>query len=330
MSLVTVRLQWPGGISTSIRCHDEHVDYDDFDRVTRAWRRFVRDQWIPRTEEIHDPEYETQQRQTLVERWATAEQSFRDAYERKASEHDEPAFEFDNHEPCCQGPGTHVGGILINISAMTPEKQALLLKCIILMFHWEVGGLSDEFIPQEVYLLAQDQDSCLPSFQLTQSVACPNFLAMHMALDGTLLFLYPDPVLIIDDYTLETGLAGWVDFKTNLAPLQVYRKQIVHDQFTINLLCVHENGDFLETVLDYMVWDAEEKGEPDDHEAVVSDEAVNMRLPLADLYFDFNEQNGSIRLAPGYLGAEAAGNGLAMGYDLSRVLVDGKPFEIRE
>lgn len=114
---------------------------------------------------------------------------------------------------------------------LTPEKEALLAKCILGLFPWEDGWdfLADEmivFVPPE-----DNKGNVLETFKFHQSVARPNFLDMHMALDGTVLFRDCSPKLIIDDRTLETGLGLWVDFATNGIYEIARRGQIMMEEF---------------------------------------------------------------------------------------------------
>jgi hypothetical protein len=46
---------------------------EDVATAARAWRFFLREQWV----DVEDVAAE-EQRRTLIERWATAEQAFRD------------------------------------------------------------------------------------------------------------------------------------------------------------------------------------------------------------------------------------------------------------
>jgi uncharacterized membrane protein len=82
---------------------------------------------------------------------------------------------------------------------------------------------------------------------------------MHMAQDGTVLFLDDAPKLIIDDRTLETGLALWVQFATNGTRQRAYRVQMLIDDFPDLFREVHLNQEPLEIVLDQM-------GEEEEHE----------------------------------------------------------------
>jgi hypothetical protein len=82
-------------------------------------------------------------------------------------------------------------------------------------------------------LLPVEDNQCdiLEIFKFRQSVARPDFLDMHMTLDGTVLFTECEPKLIIDDRTLETGLGLWVQFRTNGTRERAYRTQMVMEEF---------------------------------------------------------------------------------------------------
>jgi hypothetical protein len=114
---------------------------------------------------------------------------------------------------------------------LTREKEALLAKCILSLFPWEEGW---EFLADEMIMflpLEDNQGDILDTFKFHQSVARPDFLDMHMALDGTVLFRDRYPKLIIDDQTLETGLGLWVDFATNGIYERARRAQIMMEEF---------------------------------------------------------------------------------------------------
>lgn len=71
MSLTRSHSQWPRGIPSFIRRHEEPVARKNFDAASRAWRHFVREQWV-------GGDGADQQKRALIERWATADQQFRD------------------------------------------------------------------------------------------------------------------------------------------------------------------------------------------------------------------------------------------------------------
>jgi hypothetical protein len=80
MPLKILDHQWPGGVPLSIRARAEPLpDEEDFNIVTKAWRRFVRENWVRRNgEQQRDCGEEDAQRRALIEKWAAAEQDFRD------------------------------------------------------------------------------------------------------------------------------------------------------------------------------------------------------------------------------------------------------------
>ena len=148
-------------------------------------------------------------------------------------------------------------------------KQALLAKCILALFTWDG---SYEHLAQNMLLLTPFEDNqgdILSTFKFRLSVARPNFLDMHMALDGTVLFLDKAPKLIIDDRTLETGLALWVQFATNGTTQRAYRSQMLVDDFPNLFREVHSNQDPLEIVLEQMG----EQEEHDSPEVILEDDS---------------------------------------------------------
>lgn len=67
---------WPGGIPSYLRRNKEQVE--DVAAASRAWRFFLREQWV----DVEDVAAE-EQRRTLIEQWATADQAFRDVNSKK-------------------------------------------------------------------------------------------------------------------------------------------------------------------------------------------------------------------------------------------------------
>ncbi|KAF4772398.1 hypothetical protein HAV15_004865 [Penicillium sp. str.  len=134
---------------------------------------------------------------------------------------------------------------------------------------------------------------------------------MHMALDGTVLFRDCSPKLIIDDRTLETGLGLWVDFATNGIYEIARRGQIMMEEF----------AHF------YREIDRDEDADPRE---ILEDEPVDMRRPLVEIYKG-NEVDLVDDYAPGFREAEEQGDGLAIGFDLERILAnDGNPLIVRD
>lgn len=79
---------WPGGIPSTVRQHPEPIDDFNYEVITQGFRRFIRDNWVPRADESGPEqgfEYEDNQRRKLVESWACAEQAFREVTLRPRS-----------------------------------------------------------------------------------------------------------------------------------------------------------------------------------------------------------------------------------------------------
>ncbi|KAI1839183.1 hypothetical protein DTO027I6_7699 [Penicillium roqueforti] len=300
----------------------------NFDAASRAWRHFVREQWV-------GGDGADQQKRALIERWATADQQFRDSYQSRAPE-DEPSF-FEGPELADKTFGANDVQsscmVYFYTTELTPEKEALLAKCILGLFPWEDGWdfLADEmivFVPPE-----DNKGNVLETFKFHQSVARPNFLDMHMALDGTVLFRDCSPKLIIDDRTLETGLGLWVDFTTNGIYEIARRGQIMMEEFAYfyreigpgNRVPIDQALNYIEDREIYI--DRDEDADPRE---ILEDEPVDMRRPLVEIYKG-NEVDLVDDYAPGFREAEEQGDGLAIGFDLERILAnDGNPLIVRD
>ncbi|KAJ6028852.1 hypothetical protein N7540_004428 [Penicillium herquei] len=325
MSLLRSHSQWPEGIPSFIRRHKEAIEWENLCAATRAWRYFVRQRWVGSSDTAD------QQKRDLIEQWATADQEFRDSYQSRAPT-DEPSF-FEGPELEDESfVENDTGGfcmVYICITELNEEKEALLAKCILALFEWESGW---DFLADRIVMfmpLKNNQSDMLETFKLHQSVARPDFLDMHMALDGTVLFMDCYAKLIIDDRTLETGLGLWVEFGTNGIYEKAYRAQIMLD---VLAHCYYEIGPGnqtpIERALEYIESRYIDLDENRDPKIILEDEPVDMRKPIVEIY-----QGGEVDLvdeyAPGFREAEEKGNGLAIGYDLRQILAnEGGPLTI--
>ncbi|KAJ5918123.1 hypothetical protein N7454_010498 [Penicillium verhagenii] len=72
---------WPGGIPAAVRLHPDSVsDEDGLLEEIKGWCRYLKEFRIPNS----DPAEDMTQRRALIERWASADQSFRDSYHSNA------------------------------------------------------------------------------------------------------------------------------------------------------------------------------------------------------------------------------------------------------
>ncbi|KAJ5672601.1 hypothetical protein N7507_001728 [Penicillium longicatenatum] len=317
--------QWPEGIPSFIRRHEEPIEWEDIGAATRAWRYFVRERWVGGDTADH-------KKRDLIEEWATAGQEFRDGYQSRAPG-DEPSF-FEGPELRDESfiKSDVEGSCMVYIcnTELNEEKQALLAKAILGLFPWEEG---EEFLADEIvmFLPVKDNQDILETFKLQQSVARPDFLDMHMALDGTVLFRDCYPKLIIDDRTLETGLGLWVQFETNGIYETAYRAQLMS---TEHAECYRDIGPgnqrSIPLALQYIEKRYPDLDENRNPKFILEDKPVDMRKPIVDIY-----QGEEVDLvddyAPGFREAEEEGNGLAIGFDLRQILAnDGNPLTITD
>ncbi|KAJ6037268.1 hypothetical protein N7540_001547 [Penicillium herquei] len=297
MSLIRSHSRWPGGIPSFIRRHEEPVDPENFDAASRAWRHFSYQSQAPEDEPtfFEGPE--------LID----------------------PDFRGNDVQSFCM--------VYLCTTKLTPEKEALLAKCILGLFPWEAGW---EFLADEMIMflpLEDNQGDILDTFKFHQSVARPNFLDMHMALDGTVLFRDRYPKLIIDDRTLETGLGLWADFATNGIYEKARRAQIMMEEFGYFYREIGPGNQIpIEQALIYIEsWPIYEGRDLNaDPREILEDEPVDMRRPLVEIYKG-SEVDLVDDYAPGFREAEEQGNGLAIGYGLERILAnDGNPLTITD
>lgn len=172
-----------------------------------------------------------------------------------------------NQDACLAGLSTDIEDVCICITKWTPETQALLTKCLVALFGLDNG---DIFLADYISMLLPMEDNqgdILETCKFRQSVARPDFLDMHMTLNGTVVFTECEPKLIIDDRTIETGLGLWAQFQTNGARQRAYRVQMMMQEFPDLFRDIHCNMNTLETTLDYM-----EEGGDGDTEEILEDE----------------------------------------------------------
>ncbi|OOQ88160.1 hypothetical protein PEBR_14106 [Penicillium brasilianum] len=310
---------WPGGIPSFIRRNQEQVE--DVAAASRAWRFFLREQWV----DVEDVAAE-EQRRTLIKQWATADQAFRDRYGSRVPD-DEREFEDPNDVRLTPLLFWTLDDVHICLTKWTPETQALLAKCLITLFGW-MGD--QEYMTSTMsmyYPLEDNQGNILDIFKFRQSLARPDFLDVCMTVEGTLLFSDCFPKLIIDDHTLETGLCLWIQYQNNGRRERAWRAQMFMDEFPLFFLAVHANSDPLDEVLEYMEND---RLEDEDPEVILEEKPVDTRRPFVEI-FENDRRDDVDRYAPGIREAEAVGNGLAIGYELERILADsGGPLKINE
>ncbi|KAJ5552478.1 hypothetical protein N7494_001856 [Penicillium frequentans] len=299
------------GLPSCIRRHEEPVE--DVESVTCAWRRFVCEQWVDGTDA-------DQQRRALIERWATADQEIRDSYESRALV-DELPFGDPESEPCLS---RHVyyqaDEVYVCISQWTPETQALLAKCILSLFGLDCGD--DLLVTMISVLMPFEENQCdlVDNFKFRRSVARPDFQDVHMTQDGTVLFANTFPTLIIDDQTLRSGLALWIQYETNGFRERACRMQLLSKEFPDLFRDVYLNQNSLEVQLNFM----EDDDEDENLDMFWEEKPVDMHRSFMEVYIGADERTRALHdvYAPGYREAESLGNGLAIGYNLEQIIIN--------
>ncbi|RAH84623.1 hypothetical protein BO86DRAFT_407580 [Aspergillus japonicus CBS 114.51] len=193
---------WPGGIPSTIRNHATHIhNHGRLLDITRGWFLFVSERWISRKDagvaEHEDVEYELRQRRTLVEQWAAANQSFRDAFQARAPR---PASPRDYCPEARKGVGRTRQPqsqflCLADVQAHNVLNRARWVKLLILLqdFNTPAGNGS---ICHQPLILDPNPTTDTQALPLSKADALrwlfletADFEWITMAVDGTVLFL---------------------------------------------------------------------------------------------------------------------------------------------
>ncbi|KAI9037011.1 uncharacterized protein KD926_001109 [Aspergillus affinis] len=232
---------WPGGIPSCVQKfpllglteeqrdegEDDFLEGHTLVEEARGWLLFVRENWIPREKagitEDEDEDYELRQRRDLVERWALAEQSFRDFFHYRAAPRKSA---IDYPEACLHRIETrrHQFGEFICLADIdTPEKRARFVKILILTYQLDgetMHPFGDEVIPTMVQpnpaSFPDPKTFSIDDFMMWAFVENADFTSMTMSRSGHVLFRYGMMGhKFIDQNTIDTGRISMVEFKTN-------------------------------------------------------------------------------------------------------------------
>ncbi|KAK1141550.1 hypothetical protein N8T08_008963 [Aspergillus melleus] len=206
---------------------DDFLEGHKLVEEARGWLLFVRENWISREKagisEDEDEDYELRQRRDLVERWASAEQSFRDSFHSRApprkSATDYPEASLHRIED-----RRHQFGEFICLAKIdTPAKRARFIKILILTYQLD-GETMHPFIEANIPTMVQPNPASFPDpstfsiddFMMWAFVETADFTTMTMSRSGHVLF---DSDMMghkfIDQNTIDTGRVSMVEFKTN-------------------------------------------------------------------------------------------------------------------
>ncbi|KAJ5759102.1 hypothetical protein N7520_006258 [Penicillium odoratum] len=296
-TLTTEAKFWPGGIPSFIKSPTGNFNIEpyDFPPIVKGWNRFVRENWVSRDDETDDSK--AQQRRSLIETWVTAQQDFRDLYTNKAPDSEERF----SHAP---RPSTN---------------WALWLKIQLMFYDYNrMWG----HIAQETFTITPNKNDSvtLDNIKRYQALETADFSILAFTNAGEALYhSYHPPPIIVDDYALNTGLVPLIFSYTNGLPYRGYRIRALNF-FSLSLPIIG-TGKRLEN----LIGPYGQEQDPIDERVYFADKALDMRKGLLEILLTESEEqeveadeveDALIELAPGYVEAEAEGDGLAEIFDL--------------
>ncbi|KAJ0422731.1 hypothetical protein BJY00DRAFT_310745 [Aspergillus carlsbadensis] len=205
---------------TSVRLHPHgEIAFDEIPEGVKGWKQFVSEEWV-------DAEDSLAQRYSLMERWATADQSFRDSYHDRAITNPSPAPAILSED------SLEVNRFISLVSAnkdSQPKEYVHLLKILILLYIVQDGYFYHPFsfgtagggqTPQIPTFITPTHENTLLSMENTLPALflhTADFRAVGMTRCGTALFTteHDEIWYILDETSLERGLLNVVRFRPN-------------------------------------------------------------------------------------------------------------------
>ncbi|GAB1214206.1 hypothetical protein ATERTT37_003366 [Aspergillus terreus] len=205
--------QSPPSLPPSVRLHpDGDISQEEIRDETKGWRQFVSEEWAENEDSLS-------QRYKLMERWATADQSFRDVRFRLSNNQTKDSLEIQRF--VCLAPANR---------DPHQKNSAHLLKILILLYIVQDGYMVHPFsfrtagkspTPQiPVFITSDDENSsplAVEHLLATLFLRTADFRVVAMTRTGTALFTTECNSLwyVLDGSSLETGLIHVVTFKPN-------------------------------------------------------------------------------------------------------------------
>ncbi|CAI7586760.1 unnamed protein product [Penicillium glandicola] len=227
---------WPGGIPSSIQPHPEtDLSLDQIKQEVKGWLLFVQENWVSAANAGSSEErYELYHRRQLVEKWASATQEFRDAYQSRApvglpgtegprSNMNEPieglrypaeALErlYDTLQP------SDINGLiyLAPIDETHAANRAGWVKFAILLYNYDIETghcLLDNYMPSKAILnLATTTDPLVEDYLPWADLETVNFGSIYLTHTGKVLYL---GYLLVDKLGLNSGRLTIVEYEIN-------------------------------------------------------------------------------------------------------------------
>ncbi|KAJ6115011.1 hypothetical protein N7486_000789 [Penicillium sp. IBT 16267x] len=182
---------WPGGIPAAVRlCPDSDLAGDSLEEI-KGWCQFLEESRTP----IPDPEEDRAQRRALIEKWASADQSFRDSFHLRAPSPNLTGF---------KGPWASKRFICLVDKSYDPENYSRITKLLILLYIHLQDTIG--------HPLSFDHGSTTP--QLPAFILDP---ATAMTRTGTVIFPYLDSCeyVVIDNQSCQDGRLYLLNFAPN-------------------------------------------------------------------------------------------------------------------
>ncbi|KAJ5628742.1 hypothetical protein N7490_010970 [Penicillium lividum] len=211
---------WPGGVPSTVRLHpDSGLDDYHPEEEIKGWCQFLRESRTP----LSDPEEDRAQRRYLIEKWACADQSFRDS----------KLF------------------VCLVDKPYDPENYSRITKLLILLYihlartsnhPFRFDNTSKPQIPAfildptmvEQYKRRLNPENLPMSYYLENA----DFSAMAMTRTGTVIFPYliSYAFFVIDNQSCQDGLVHMLNFSSNgqimqearMRPWQIGRLTMLH------------------------------------------------------------------------------------------------------
>ncbi|OJJ70045.1 hypothetical protein ASPBRDRAFT_197752 [Aspergillus brasiliensis CBS 101740] len=214
---------WPDGIPQCLRADpNPDIDYNDMEEMSKGWLQFVQEEWT-KSESLEE---EFQQRRRLMERWASADQTFRDSYQIRAPL---PKNGVD-YPPSLLIKSEHFPRKFVCLAPVDREQHATnytrLVKLLILFYtSLHRGGNSHpmSFEPEpypHIPVLFPDHPKYSPTLEALLPLYCleyADFRFVSMTSTGTVFFpgLCEAVFTVIDQEALNTGQPAMLVFHMN-------------------------------------------------------------------------------------------------------------------
>ncbi|ETS79023.1 hypothetical protein PFICI_08876 [Pestalotiopsis fici W106-1] len=317
---------WPGGIPAHIRCHGEPIT-ERLDEECKGWQLFLEESAQAREPGNNDANFEVNQRRKLVDQWASFTQIERDAYQDRAPNRGKSSW----YPPELRGDWKRelkqygFCNLLVT-QPLSGRNQALWAKIRIMMYRLDGSGegpsIGDLNCDNGIYILKPNAAGPSPvqtrDFYKWAWVDNALFDRMAMTRQGTVIFHRWGPdKFFADQEALNTGLLLLCHFENNG---EIAAEVRVSPLLTYEAHCkIYGLGHRLpEIIFDNGLLTDPQANAPLNMEKSIL-ELVNSRMKHIEL-FEGDTSEDQIRrdierYAPGYLDAEAQGNGMAADYD---------------